>query len=318
MLGEIPCDHDSATADSSTSSLPITFEHLFRQQWAHRLAKFDDVVSQIHSQEKLFEEVLVCGNLFAICKKLENLLRTSSGLSENIKQVHEEEEEKKLTLSTPTPVTIASVPGAGTPIDPPFLSPPREAMPSAAPAAAVKLTEVEPIAQRVKGNENDVTQLETGRLDDDGDDDDDELLPGSNDIFTKEQQQRQIQSLPKELKSNSTTISIRKASRTQPPQGRGRRVLNSSLKKSQSLAIQSSSNDQQGTGTQQRKITDVFHNIADLFPAVQTLFRKIQKSGYVPSFPRLAPPSSLSPSHVSHLFISVELNQEIMKRLHEL
>jgi hypothetical protein len=316
MLGEIPCDHDSATADSSTSSLPITFEHLFRQQWAHRLAKFDDVVSQIHSQEKLFEEVLVCGNLFAICKKLENLLRTSSGLSENIKQVHEEEEEKKLTLPTPTPVTITSAPGAGgTPIDPLFLSPPREAMPSAAPApAAVKLTEEEPIAQRVKGNENDVTQLETGRLDDDGDDDDDELLPGSNDIFTKGQQQRQIQSLPKELKSNSTTISIRKASRTQPPQGRGRRVLNSSLKKSQSLAIQGSSNDQQGTGTQPRKITDVFHNIADLFPAVQTLFRKIQKSGYVPSFPRLLLPLS----HVSHLFISVEPNQEIMKRLHEL
>jgi hypothetical protein len=53
-------------------------EDLFRSRWRSRLSLFDNLVADCtDAQEDLFRNVTTCGNMYAVCKKLENLLRSS-------------------------------------------------------------------------------------------------------------------------------------------------------------------------------------------------------------------------------------------------
>lgn len=61
-------------------SSPTTMltEELFRSRWRSQLSLFDSLVADCSdAQEDLFRNVTTCGNMYAVCKKLENLLRTS-------------------------------------------------------------------------------------------------------------------------------------------------------------------------------------------------------------------------------------------------
>lgn len=248
MLGDIPWTEETS---------PISFEKDFRQIWEERLAQFDDVVSCYNREERLFDNVTTCGNLYAICKKLENLLK-SSGFSKNqqrdnrgTKSVPLEMRDNDLIKSETTAATTprhhsdandseTKISIALTETSAPF-------------DLAPKMDEVLP------------------------DDDDDELLPGSTDVFTsfqKTDSSPQIEEndsgfLPpstrstKALKNGATKLSRQNNS--------GNLLLRNPLSKSSSVS--------QIATVQTKGITDIFPNIAELFPAVQSLLRNMQRVG---------------------------------------
>jgi hypothetical protein len=279
MLGDM-----SLLSSNSSTSPNLTFENEFRHRWGQRLAQFDDLSNEYQSQEKLFEQVIVCGNLYAVCKKLENLLRTS-GLSEMIKQVHETESPRK---EMKTKILLMT---EGSQVEEMKISHKTDSM-----------TEIQPLTTFVQSQEtNEIARIEIPLCDksfdhdDDDDDDDDALLPGSNDIFTTkgigfemtEQQSHEPldqQSKRKTKPSSLSTKSLR------PPQGKMKRNSNILPRnQQQQLQLQQQQQQQQlqvlkridsGNGNiHPKKITDIFHSIAELFPAVQGLLRNLQRSG---------------------------------------
>lgn len=289
MLGDIPCN--------SSTLLDSNFENDFRLRWGERLAKFDDVISEYHPQEKLFDQVIVCGNLYAICKKLENLLRTS-GLSEIIKQIHEND----LTAKVPSNLTDSvSQSNQSTllcannhqeksdeqaMIQPTVLDDTQVAADTGSQglneetSTVVTETDDQPLVLDVDN------QVEINNAGDD--DDDDALLPTSNDIFSIQKQLQSQQS----ISSKSTSLTMMPPPKPIPPKGTQmmKSKSNKRLVSSSSLSRTLSNNDK-GVTT-----TPIFHNIAELFPAVHSLLRNIQKSGYEPSLP-----SSFSlRSHIFH------------------
>lgn len=255
ILGEIPC--------TPMAPLDANFENNFRHQWGERLAQFDDVISQYHPQDKLFEQVIICGNLYAICKKLENLLRTS-GLSEIIKQIHEND------MATKDAINNAKN-------DTPRINLTVSADDFESNRDMQERTYTNPSDHQVptprsellhdQGDGNRSEDIQTNTSEKDVSDDDDALLPCSNDVFT-----------PEETTQSQATMSLAlppkpvgKAPRL--PQTKSNRRLTKTLSKSQlKVSDQTEKSDSKGD-------TTIFHNIAELFPAVQTLLRTLQKSG---------------------------------------
>jgi hypothetical protein len=261
MIGDIICD--------SSTPLTSTFENEFRHRWGQRLAQFDNLSSKYQSQEKLFDQVLVCGNLYAVCKKLENLLRTS-GLSEMIKQAHESQFLPKNNLQTEISPLVGEAEEVEVEVE--VVKASQEDKP---------VLEIQTLSMDRPQEINEVTSLEISAVDNDSDDDE-ALLPGSNDIFTKgkgieiseQQQQQPPRDQPQSLTNSKSSLLTTKSSK--PPQAKSKRNPRSQQQQQKQQQVVRMNSE---SGNQEKKITDIFHSIAELFPAVQCLLRNLQRSG---------------------------------------
>jgi len=252
-----------------TEFLDALSEKQFREDWGIRLAKFDDLVADSAHQDELFREVTVCGNLYAVCKKLENLLRTSfvSDVVSNSRNTPRTD----AVVDGPTDIAVdnshealltkvETIENRDLEAGEVDIGVSDSAKPKASPSPV--------IAVDVASNIHDTTTLQSAgdlnreSLDDDSDEDsdDDSILPSTHDIFTSDQNKQPESSVAKcdlgqDVHIPSESLSIVPVNPT--------------------LTLVS------GQMSEAIKITDVFKNISEIFPAVQMLLRDM-KSGCKP------------------------------------
>jgi hypothetical protein len=198
---------------------------------------------------------------------LENLLRTS-GLSEMIKQAHESQFLPKNNLQTEISPLVGEAEEAEVEVV----------------KASHQMNQDKPVLESpvdLPQEINEVMSLEIFAVDNDSDDDE-ALLPGSNDLFTKgkgieiseQQHQQPPRDQPQSLTNSKSSLLTTKSSR--PPQAKSKRNPRSQQQQQKQQQVVRMNSE---SGGQEKKITDIFHSIAELFPAVQCLLRNLQRSG---------------------------------------
>ena len=289
LTGEAVLAGDEQDRDAPLASTKRLTEESFRAAWRDRLSVFDNLVADASdSQEELFNDVVTCGNTHAVCKKLENLLRTSftAGVYQS---------ESRLVQTAPI-----VLPAEGEPL----ACDDRRTMSAPTPAALGSESAEVPMAGSLELAECGERRTEISQSI--SDDDDEPIDPSSSHFVVgrlhSASGKRDVSVTPRTEAVGNTTVSgsnvqltaavpdMKKSAAARRPSGGSSRVgIDTEIstpteekrrgRRETKLSAQETPQELSASDKPVVKITDVFKNIVEIFPAVQLLLRHM-KTGY--------------------------------------